>query len=279
MINIYTPPEAAVEILEERRQNPALRARVAEYLGDLLPCDCLELEKPVAILARYVPRATGEDRKFAEAAQEAGFEPYWASYEADRFTTRNPEKVETVRPPIRWQKGQKTRSWVVEPDKRYGGVGQMQTIYGCPSSEYQQNIREIVMLQDGIPELAVSKFDMADWYKSQAPRFGYEQGNLASYYYPAIMALATAFCALYEDFDGGPNASSGDLADFKSSVVYPAVAKVERDLGLGPVIVRLPFVAGMNETDLSFLDTEQADQFKKYGYLPPQSVTVEGSDE
>ncbi len=274
MSNIYTSPAEAVKVIEQRRQDPALMNRVTGYLGGLLPSDCLELKKPVAILPRYVARATGEDRIFAELAQLAGFEPYWASYKADRFTIRNPEKVETIRPPIRWQKGQRTRSWVVEPEKRQGGIGELETVYGWSSSKYHQNIREVVLARDGLSELVMNEFDMGGWYKFQARRFGYVQGNLAPYYYPAIMALTTAFCAMYEDFNGGPDANSGDLTAFRNSVVHPAFEKAERDLNLRPVIVRLPYIPGMNETDLSFLDTEQAEQFKKCGRVSLQSVTV-----
>jgi hypothetical protein len=224
--------------------------------------------------SRYVPRATGEDLAFADIAQEAGFNPYWASYKADKFTIRNPEKVETIRPPIWWQKGQKTRTWVVEPDRRNGGVGELDTIYGNSSSDYQRNLRKTVFTEKGMTKLLDNCFDMGDWYKMQAPRFGYEGGNLAPYYYSATMALATTFGALYEDFDGGPNASSGDLMLFKNNVVYPAIDKVERELGLSPIIVRMPYQSGMNETDLSFLSDEQSAQFKKVGFASISSAKV-----
>ena len=274
MKDIYTSADAALEVIEERRSSSEIRDTVAAYLGNILPSDCLVQEKPVAILARYVARATGEDKAFAQSAQQAGFVPYWSTYKGDRFTTRNPEKVETVRPPIRWQKGQRTRSWVVEPAKRLGGVGELETIYDCSSSQYQRSIRNLVLPNDGLEELVANEFDMGSWYRVQAPRFGYTGGNLAPFYYPATMALATAFCVLYEDFDGGPNASSGDLAAFREGVVYPAYDKVERELRLKPMIVRLPFQEGMNETDLSFLDKDQAEHFKIFGSVPVQSVTV-----
>jgi hypothetical protein len=279
MKDIYTSPVAALKILEERRSSISIRERVAEYLGNILPNDSLELGQPAAILARYVPRATGEDLAFAEISQEAGFKPYWASYKADKFTTRNPEKVETIRPPIWWQKGQRTRAWVVEPDKRSGGIGELQTIYGNSSTEYQRNLREAVFAEKGMTTLIDNCFDMGDWYKSQAPRFGYETGNLAPFYYLATMALATTFGALYEDFDGGPNANSGDLALFRNNVVYPAIDRVKHDLGLKPIIVRMPFQRGMNETDLSFLDDGQAAQFKNVGFARLESVTVEDINE
>ena len=130
MKNIYTPKEAAFEMIMERRENLALREKVVQYLGERLFAACFFADTPPAFLARYVPRATDEDRLFADEAREAGFTPYWSSYLADRYTVRNPEKVQTIRPPIRWAKGQRTRQWVVAPEERSGGIGELNTIFG-----------------------------------------------------------------------------------------------------------------------------------------------------
>lgn len=282
--SIYTAPDSALEQLMQRRQDPLLRERTLEYLGGILPCTAIDQDMPVAILARYVPRATGEDRMFNELAHEAGFAPYWASYLDDRFTVRNPEKVATIRPPINWRKGQRTRSWIVAPDKRTGGVGQLETIYAAEtapgeittSAQFQRGIREIIFEREAAAGLTDQTFDLGDWYGRQAKRFGYQEGNLAPYYYPALMGLAATFCVLYEDFNGGPNAGNGDLARFTEGVVKPAINKVKRDLGVRPLIVQLPYRNGMGETDLSFLDAGQEQVFKQYGRLMIQrSGTVE----
>lgn len=272
MKKIYMSPEQALETITERKSNPEIRVRVARYLGDVLPDPCFEELAAPALLMRYVPRGTGEDRIFAETASLAGFTPVWASYVADRFTTRNPEKVETIRPPIRWAKGQRTRSWVVEPEERQGGVGELTTIYGNNSADYQKELRNIVFENDGCSDLIGNSFDMGSWYALQAKRFGYESGSLARYYYPASLALATTFYAMYEDFDGGPNAGNGDLAQFRQEVLYLAIEKVKNDLDLSPVIVQMPYQPGMNETDLSFLDKEDAENLKRYGTISPKET-------
>lgn len=265
MKDIYTPREAALETIMERRNDPELREKVEQYLGERLPAACFFADMPPAFLARYVPRATDEDRLFADEAREAGFAPYWSSYLADRYTTRNPEKVQTIRPPIRWTKGQRTRQWVVAPEDRSGGIGELNTVFGYTSAEYQQAVRELVLANDGNEELAGNTFDMTDWYKFQAPRFGWESGNLAAYYYPATMALASTFGVLYEDFEGGPSAGNGDLTAFRNQVVYPAIDKVTRDLGIAPIIVQLPYREGMNETGLEFLDYDTATTMRTLG--------------
>ncbi len=85
-------------------------------------------------------------------------------------------------------------------------------------------------------------------------RAGWREGDgLAPFYYPAMLALTARFAVLYEDFHGAPNAGSGDLGAFTTSVVEPAFAAVERVLGVPPLVVRLPPAAAMNETDLTFL--------------------------
>ena len=276
MKNIYTPKEAAFEMIMERRENLALREKVVQYLGERLFAACFFADTPPAFLARYVPRATDEDRLFADEAREAGFTPYWSSYLADRYTVRNPEKVQTIRPPIRWAKGQRTRQWVVIPEERNGGIGGLNTIFGYTSAEYQNGVRELVLTNDGDKELTENTFDMTDWYRFQAPRFGWESGNLATYYYPATMALASVFGVLYEDFDGGPNAGNGDLAAFRDSVVYPAIAKVTQDLGVNPVIVQLPYRESMGETGLEFLDSDTAELVRTLGSKAAASDRIGG---
>lgn len=275
MREIYTSKEAAADILEQRRNDPVLRERVSQYLGQRVPAACFSGNESVAFLARYVPRATDEDRLFADETREAGLVPYWASYMTDKYTTRNPEKVETIRPPIRWTKGQKTRQWIVDAENRSGNIGQLQTRFGYSSAEYQESLRSIVFDRDGNSDLADNTFDMTDWYRFQAPRFGYKDGNLAPYYYPAIMALATTYGALYEDFDGGPNAGNGDLARFMQTVVYPSIDKVSDELGVDPIIVRLPYQERMNETGLEFLDTETGECLRTIGSRAIASSIVE----
>lgn len=277
MKDIYTPKEAALETILERRGNPDLREKVSQYLGQRIPASCFLAETPPAFLARYVPRATDEDRIFADEAREAGFTPFWSSYLADKYTVRNAEKVQTIRPPIRWRKGQRTRQWIVTPEERSGGIGELNTTFGYTSTEYQQGIRELVFANNGNEDLIENTFDMTDWYRQQAPRFGWESGNLAEYYYPAMMALATTFGVWYEDFDGGPNAGNGDLAMFMEKVVTLAIARVTEDLGVNPVIVKLPYREGMNETGLEFLDEDTASIVRTIGSRAVLGDTIEAS--
>ena len=269
MNDIYTPPQQALETIEERRVDTKLLVKASKFLGGLLPAGCFGVNGdnnvPPAILARYVPRATSEDTIYADISGAAGLNPYWASYLGDRYTVRNAEKVSTIRPTVMWAGGQRTKQWIVAPENRVGGIRYMQTMFGCTSAEYQQGIREIVFNEKGSNDIVNNTFDLTAWYRLQAARFGYESGNLAPFYYPALMGLVAVYGVLYEDFDGGPSSSNGDLAMFIRQVVYPAICLVGENLGVKPVIVQLPYQKGMNETNLAFLSPEEAKLVKERG--------------
>ncbi len=132
----YISARDAITQLRLRQEDGDLAARVLELLGGRLPAGFPDDRVPTAMLARYVPRATGEDLAFATSAAAAGMRPYWASYVSDRFTTRNPEKVDTLRPPVRLPKGQRTRSWIVPPSERNAGVGLARTGCGHSATAY-----------------------------------------------------------------------------------------------------------------------------------------------
>jgi hypothetical protein len=257
--------------LDSRTRDTGIRDRVLDYLGRELPIDILSGPKPVAILANYVARGTREDRLFAGQAEADGLVPYWATYLDDAYTTTNPQKVDTIRPPILWPKSQRTRGWVVKPEDRNGPIGNLNTIFAMTSSEYQSSLREIRLAKDERTDLLDNTFDMSEWYRVQAKRFGHREGErLAPYYVAARFALIT-LCAYYHNYDGTDTR-------FMREVFYPNYYKVKRELGLKPVIVNMPYLPGLNETDLSFLDNDQAEKVKELGYMPAQSDTV-GNDE
>lgn len=274
MTDFYTPPQVASAILAERQTDERLVEKAKRFLGGNLPSTELQIGRKIAFLARYVPRATAEDLLFAKVAEDDGFEAYWASYLDDRYTERNPEKVATVRPTLLLPKGQRTRSWVVERAQRCGGVGRLQTRFGYSAEAYQQGLREVIFGSRAASNLVMNTFDMGSWYRQQAERFGYEQGNLAPYYYPALMALTTVFGVLYEDFNGGPNAGNGDLARFTREVVTPAYDRVRDVLGVTPLVVQMPYMEGMGDTDVRFLEPEQVVQLQQTGSRTIEPVTM-----
>jgi len=268
MNKLYTPSEAAADIIGERANDVALNTRLMEYIGDELPDGFPDAGVPVAYTAPYVAGGTVWERDFAERARAAGFEPWIATYGADKYVDSNGTKVAALRPTLLLPKGQQTKQWVVAPADRQGSIGALPTIYediDTPGrqdtvSDYQAGLRAIVFDEAGL-DGAANIFDMSRWYVVQARRFGYEIGpNLAPAYYNAIMALIAVKAALYDQVytDGKPTR-------FTVNVMSPAFDNAYKALGERPVIVEQKGLGNMNITDLRFLDTKEIEVLKTIG--------------
>lgn len=267
MNDIYTPLEDARQILGDRMRDQALVQRVTEYVGGILPDIFVDIDKPIGVLARYVPRGTSEDRLFTELAQEGSFRPYCFSYLADGYTVRNPEKVDIVRPPINWGRD-KTRRWIADVNDRRGPVGEITTQYGMTSAEFQRGLRQVVFDQAGYSNLVDNVFDLSEWYRLQADRLGGgEQRSIAELYYEPLMALYCVFGALFENFYEGPNTTTGDLALFTANILEPVIERNVKALGVKPVIVRLPAYETVSVTNLAFLSRDEREQLEGKGRL------------
>lgn len=238
---MYTDPTRVMQELSRRRKDKRLMAAVLDYLGGNLPADW-PTDRPIATINRYVATARMEDLVFAHAATSLGIRPFWPTYLAEQYTPTNPEKVSCLRPRVHRPKMQHSRSWLVTEHQQWVGqpLGAIRVNEVGLQTVHSQARRAALP-----PDVADNVFDISPWNRSQAVRFGgsLEGGRLAPYYYNAVMALYIVHGVLFEDFDGGPNASSG-LGSFVDAVVSPAIKNVTDHFGLAPLIVRLPYVHG-----------------------------------
>lgn len=268
MNELYTPRQAAVEIIGERMNDRALTTRLMEYLGGDLPDDFPESDTPIAYTAPYLAGGTVWERNFAIQARRDGFEPWTATYERDMYVNSNGSKVAALRPTLLLPKGQQTKQWVVRPSDREGCIGAIPTIFGSSEdpgqqdtvSDYQRGLRTIVFDDAGLTG-GDNIFDMSRWYADQARRFGYESGpNKAPAYYNAIMALVAVRAALYDQVY-----SAGKMTPFTQKVMGPAYDTACKALGVSPVIVEQVGLDNMNVTDLRFLSDEEAVVLRNVG--------------
>ncbi|HSX00813.1 MAG TPA: hypothetical protein VLF67_01105 [Candidatus Saccharimonas sp.] len=238
---MYTHPARVADAIGRRRRDKGLRAAVAEYLGGELPQDWPQ-HGVIATLNRYLATARVEDVMYAHAAASLDLRPYWPTYQAERFTLANPEKVSYVRPRIQVSQLSVANGWLVPRHQELANcplgsirVGQVAL------TEVHHQVRQAVLPPDVIDNV----FDMSAWNHLQAARFGAPAGTrrLAPHYYYGIMALYICHAVLFEDFHGGPNEGAG-LDGFVGEVVEPAVKAVTREFGLEPLIVRLPYAPG-----------------------------------
>lgn len=245
---MYSPPGAVIAELARRRRDKGLVKGIADYL-DGPPPEGWPEDRPIATLNRYVASAHFEDIVFAHMARSIVLRPYWPTYLAERFTLKNPEKVSYLRPRVHREKLHITKKWLIaDHEARIGKeLGSIQ-VNGADLATVHAEARARVFDAD----LSTNQFDVSAWNKRQALRFGANDFSqrLAPHYYRAVMALYICHGVLFEDFDGGPNATAG-LDGFVRQVVRPAFDSVAKTFGLKPLIVRLPYIEG-------FLDFPQA---------------------
>lgn len=237
---MYTDPMQAVTELRARRKDQGLIKAVTDYLG-WLPEGWPE-DRPIATINRYVATARVEDVVFAHAASSLALRPYWPTYHAEKYTSMNPEKVSCLRPRVQRPRLQFSKNWLVEGHEKLEGIPLGEIAVGEVSL---QDVHTAARRQALPEEVAGNTFDISEWNQAQARRFGATEDSrrLAPHYYHGVMALYICHGVLFEDFDGGLNASSG-LGTFVQEVVNPAIRSVSRLFGLAPLIVRLPYTVG-----------------------------------
>lgn len=238
---MYTDATVVKEELSRRRKDKGLLNSVMEYMGGTLPEGWPE-NKAIATINRYVATARVEDMVFAHSAASIALQPFWPTYHAEQFILTNPEKVSCLRPRVQRPKLQISRSWLVSSHEQWVGrpIGSIEV-----NGKKLQQVHDLARLEVLSPEVANNVFDVSSWNHEQARRFGAttESQRLAPHYYHAVMGLYIYHGVLFEDFDGGPNASSG-LDGFVQEVVVPAIQSVAKLFGLQPLIVRLPYAPG-----------------------------------
>ncbi len=240
---MYIDPARVHAELSRRRHDRGLMAAVLEFVGSSLPPNWPE-DRPIATLDRYLATARFEDVMFSHAAHSLALRPYWPTYHGEKYITRNPEKVSCLRPRVQTSKLQTDNRWLVKNHERFVGtaLGEIR-VNGSSLQAIHDAARRVVLSQEVVDNV----FDISDWLREQAYRFGAVDGApLAPFYYNATMALNICYGVLFEDFDAGPNEGSG-LALFVRRAVRPAIARVEAEFGLSPLIVRLPYIPGFLE--------------------------------
>lgn len=273
----YTPLDEVAETIQERRDNEALQAKLAQMLGDDIPAGPFaeDVDGLPAVYAEYLARLTVKDWLFARAALGCGLEPWWVTYERDTFTDVNKKKASMRRPKLAFAKGQQTKAWIVPEAERKGGeMGATPTVFDEVETvaEYWRRLRMLVISQN--PDLLTVEnnvYDISEWYWRQAASV---QGiNKAPSYYPKLMGLYASRAVLFRDF-GAANPVFRPIAE----AGYRAAAEA---LGVEPVIVKFrpPRTAlsgegreiSTDQTDLTFLNAEQIASLQKNGYVTEEN--------
>lgn len=231
----YTPPEAAAEIIGNRRADKKLQERVRAYLKDdetNIPLLDAISERPPAVRAEYLARPTRGDLDYMQYAQELGFDAWTATYSKDSFTATNPKKGNMARPRLALPKNQmvKLKKFVQDEGRPIGSLtsddgysGSLEMWWGA--------LRSYVLKEAALIGCETKVYDMSSWYSAQAEARGWEatpRSSKAAYYYPSLMGFYAVSAALFCDFS--------EFEPF--TYAEPAFIEAKDALGVSPVIVR-----------------------------------------
>jgi hypothetical protein len=218
---IYTPVEAALAVLRQRRRDPELMKSVVEFLGGDIP-DYL-LKADCFVLPRHIATPNNEALYVLEQARKHGALAVFSQDPKDKFTSVNNLKRRLARPEI-----------CAETPARLS----YRKIDIVDVPQYEGKRLHEVHCRDGrglidfhnslFDRLPVRDFFLADdsgWIDRN------HRGDVANHY-RRYLALFVTHGVLFEDFE------TADDAELRERTVHPLLAEFEVRWGLHPLIVK-----------------------------------------
>lgn len=231
---VYTPLSEALKLLEERRKDPRLMAKIEKLLKGNIPE--IFKEKKCGIMARQLATPNCENRTFIALAKENKLHPVFFEYFDDKFTSNNKYKHSLGQLQIQ-NKMDKNGDRVVEKiniidfNKNDGKkLKDVKTLWGESLVDFHKKLFDLYGLKD------FSFVEETDWYE--------KKGEKAIEFYVNFFLLVTCFGILFENFLLLKNNIEGE---FTKDVVLPALEKVINLTGVKPLIV--PVESVNSETD------------------------------
>lgn len=223
---IYTPVFEALQLLEKRRKDPVLTAKVEKLLKGNVPE--LFRNKKCGIMARQLATPNFENRMFISLAKGNGLQPVFLEYFDDKFTSNNKYKHSLGQLHIQSQVGKDGKECVkniniIDFNSSNGKkLKEVKTLWGEPLVDFHKKLFDAYNLK------GFSFFEENDWYKKHKEK--------PIDFYINFFLLVTCFGVLFENF---LSAKDNTEAQFTKDIVLPALEKVMNLTGVKPLIVSL----------------------------------------
>lgn len=224
---VYTPMSEALRLLEERRNNPELMAKVEKLFTGEIP-EPLKKEKMYGVQARQIATPNYDTCWFLELTKSNGLTPVFLEYYDDKFTSNNDFKyslgILRIHEKIN-KKGEdiEEKINIVNFSKDDGKkIKDISTISGESLTNFHHNLFKALNLQ--IDEK--SFYDNSIWFN--------KMGGKASSYYYNFLLLFICHGILFENF------LFEDGKDFTKKIFLPSLEKVSIATGMKPLIVPIP---------------------------------------
>lgn len=227
--DLLMPLADAVEEVRRRSEDPEIKRRVAAYLAGDIP-EYFK-EEPILYMARHVASPNFETLRFLHLVSSVGLPAYIGQDAKDTFVHQNQLKKALGKLPIHMGASMKYG----ELHERY----RFETIvdfnhadgkrFDTIRTQWGESLVEFhnELLRD-LSRVPVRIVDDSEWIDRQ------HRGDLRAHY-ERFLALFVAHGILFEDY----LLEDKEEAVFMKRVLRPAFRRIEKEIGLRPLIVRL----------------------------------------
>ena len=221
---VYTPMSEATRLLDERRKNPELMAKVEKLLNGDIP-EILK-NKKCGVLCRQIVTPNHETTMFLSIAKDYNLLPFLFEYLDDKFTPENKFKHSLGQLHIQKKKDKKgyvqvERITIVDFHKYSSKkLRDVKTLEGELLVDFHRKLFNV----HNYNKEELNFFDGSNWYK--------KNGEKAIKYYVNFFLLCTCFGILFENF----LIIDSEASKFTREIVLPAIEKVIDLTGVKPLI-------------------------------------------
>lgn len=229
---VYTPLSEALLLLEKRRKDPELMAKVEKLLKGDIP-EVFKKDKKYAVLFRQISTPDYETNRFIALAKENNLHPVVFEYHDDIFSPDdNPFKYSLGILSIHKGSCKKNNTNLVENlrivdfnEHRGNKLNEVKTLWSEPLIDFHK-----FLFNDHFKDEKIITWDGSGWLKSK--------GAHARDYYKYVFLLFVYHGIIFENF----LTSKDSGGDFSKKIVLPAIEEVMNMTGVKPLIVPIePF--------------------------------------
>lgn len=224
---VYTPMSEALKLLDERRKNPELIAKVENLLKNDIPV--FMKNKKCGVFARQLATPNIDTQWFIKLTKENDLETVLFEYPDDKFASKNNFKHSLGQ--IRVHNGVNKNDQylsekinIIDMVKNDGKkLKAIYTLWGESLTDFHRKLFSHYKLPKDI-----IFYDISSWY--------HNNGGDALGYYKNYLLLFIAHGILFENFLMSENSEG----DFTKNVVLPAIDEIVKLTGVKPLIVPIP---------------------------------------